>query len=226
MLKKPKISIIILNFNRNEFLDRAIRSCLNQEIIGKNIEILVVDDASTDESNTTIEYFKKNYLFDLIHIKLKKNMGAGYCSNLAVKKSRGEFVIRVDSDDYIGKLAIETMSNLLINNDEISYVYGDILKIDKKGRRLDLVKLNSKKTKYDYGAGMMFRKKTLNRIGNYNKNLREAEDYDLLKRLDNKGVKSFYLPIPFYRYYIHGKNTSLSGKRKRIIKELKLTYES
>ena len=48
MLKKPKISIIILNHNRDEFLDRSIRSCADQEINGKEIEILVIDDASTD----------------------------------------------------------------------------------------------------------------------------------------------------------------------------------
>ena len=66
----------------------------------------------------------------------------------------------------------------------------------------------------------MFRKSSILQVGNYNKNLREAEDHDLLNRMDKK-VKSYYLPIPFYRYYIHGKNISLSGNRKNIIKNLK-----
>ena len=77
MLKKPKISIIILNHNRDEFLDRSIRSCADQEINGKEIEILVIDDASTDSSDLTINYFKNNYVIDLKYIKLKKNMGPG-----------------------------------------------------------------------------------------------------------------------------------------------------
>ena len=51
----------------------------------------------------------------------------------------------------------------------------------------------------------MFRKSSILQVGNYNKNLREAEDHDLLNRMDKKRLKSYYLPIPFYRYYIHGK---------------------
>ena len=221
MLKKPKISIIILNHNRDEFLDRSIRSCADQEINGKEIEILVIDDASTDSSDLTINYFKNNYVIDLKYIKLKKNMGPGYCSYLAVNKCRGEYVIRVDSDDFIGKLTIETMANILIWNKNISYVYGDIIKVDKRDRKLDLINLDKGKKRYDFGAGIMFRKSSIIQVGNYNKNLREAEDHDLLNRMDKKRLKSYYLPIPFYRYYIHGKNISLSGNRKNIIKNLK-----
>ena len=60
----------------------------------------------------------------------------------------------------------------------------------------------------------------IKKVGNYNPNLREAEDRDLLNRMMKK-YKSFYLPIPLYRYYIDSKNISLSGNRKDIIKNLK-----
>ena len=53
-------------------------------------------------------------------------------------------------------------------------------------------------------------------VRNYNKKLREAEDHDLILRL-NKISKGFYLPIPLYRYYIHGDNISNSGKRAKYI---------
>jgi glycosyltransferase involved in cell wall biosynthesis len=91
---------------------------MSQEIMDKDIEILIVDDGSSDNSISIINYFKDNYLCDIKIFKLKKNMGPGYCSNLAVKKSKGDYIIRVDSDDYISKLAIEVMSNILIHNDK------------------------------------------------------------------------------------------------------------
>jgi len=218
-MKIPKITIAILNYNREEFLDRSIRSCINQEYFNKEIEILIIDDASTDNSEKVIKYFKKNYLCDLNYIKLNKNYGPGYCSNLAVKKSKGEFFIRVDSDDYIGRLAVESMSNILINNSSIAYTYGDLVKINNKGAKIEILKLDSKQKKLNHGAGIMFRKNIIKFVGNYNKNLRQAEDYDLIKRIDNK-FKSFYLPIPFYRYYIHGRNITSIKERNKIIKKI------
>lgn len=219
-MKKLKISIAILNYNRAEFLDRSIRSCMNQETFDKDIEIIVIDDASTDNSDRIIKYFKRNYICDLKYIKIKKNRGPGYCSNLAVRKSKGEFFIRVDSDDYLGKFAIDNMANILINNPKFAYIYCDLIKINEEGQRIKLLRLNTKSKRYDHGAGMLFRKKIIKKVGNYNPNLREAEDFDLLRRID-KNFKSFYLPIPFYRYYIHGKNITLSGNRKNIIKKLR-----
>ena len=221
-MKKYKITIAILNYNRAEFLDRSIRSCINQDYFGKEIEILIIDDASTDKSDKIIEYFKKNYNCDLKYLKLKKNRGAGYCSKLAVEKSKGDFFIRVDSDDYIAKLAIETMSSILINNPDLAYVYSDLTKINTEGQKIEILKLDTKNKKYDHGAGIMFRKSVITKIGNYNKNLREAEDFDLLRRIDKK-FNSFYLPVPLYRYYIHGKNISLHGNRKAFIKKIKLS---
>ena len=55
------------------------------------------------------------------------------------------------------------------------------------------------------------------KVGNYRSKLREAEDHDLLNRL-NKICKGFYLPVPLYRYYIHGSNISSKGNRKKYLK--------
>lgn len=220
MKKKPKISIIILNHNRCEYLDRSIRSCISQQIIDKDIEILIVDDGSSDNSISIMNYFKDNYLSDIKIYKLKKNMGPGYCSNLAVKKSKGDYIIRVDSDDYISKIAIEIMSNILIHNDNLAYVYGDLIRVDDVGRLINLVKLDNKKKVYDHGAGIMFKKSVVLNVGNYNKSLKIAEDYALIKKIDKKNFKSFYIPVPFYRYYIHQKNISHKFDRKKIIRKI------
>ena len=79
-----EISIAILNFNRSKFLDRSLRSCLEQVTINKKVEIIVIDDNSKDDSLRFLSQFKKYIRI----IKNTKNKGVGYCSNLAVKKSK------------------------------------------------------------------------------------------------------------------------------------------
>ena len=216
---KKDITIAILNYNRSKFLDRAVRSCLEQSLTAKTSEIIVIDDCSTDRSWEYLTHHKKS--FNLINIyKNKKNMGAGFSSNFAVRKALGKYFIRVDSDDYLNKFAVDIMTNILDNNPEYGYVYCDHFRTDEWGIKQEIIKLNNKKNIYNHGAGILFRTSLIKKIGNYNSKFREAEDHDLIKRI-NKISKGFYLPIPLYRYYIHSNNISNSGNRKKFIKLIK-----
>jgi glycosyltransferase involved in cell wall biosynthesis len=209
------ISIVILNYNRANFLDRSLRSCLEQFLLGlKQLEIIIVDDSSNDDSQS----FLNNYKNKVKIIRNKNNMGAGYSSNLAVKIAKGKYFMRVDSDDFISKLSCEIMSSILDNNTELAFVYADHIRVDKNGLREKYVKLNNRKIIKEHGAGIMFRTDCIKSVGNYNRNMRQAEDHDLIKRLNRK-YKSFYLPIPLYRYYIHSNNLSLKNERKKILKK-------
>jgi glycosyltransferase involved in cell wall biosynthesis len=111
------VSIIITNYNKADFIDRAIRSCINQIIFKKNIEIIVVDDCSTDESLQIISEFKD----EIELIVNKKNSGVAFSSNAGLGRSSGKYVIRVDADDYISNLSLEILSQILDNNEEIDY---------------------------------------------------------------------------------------------------------
>ena len=210
-MNKIDITLAVCNFNRAEYLDRSIRSCLDQIVFGnKMIEVIVIDDNSSDRSKKVLNIFgKKIKLFSN-----KKNMGVGYCSRLAVKKARGKYFMRVDADDYISKFSCEIMSSILDNNPDFAYVYTDHNRIDVNGFNEKKIKLDNKNKVRAHGAGIMFLKKKILSIGNYNQNFRQAEDHDLILRLDKK-YKSYYLPIPLYRYYIHGKNISLNKQERK-----------
>ena len=135
------ITLAILNFNRSKFLDRSLRSCLDQVLSNKSIEVIVIDDASTDESLKYLKGFEK-------YIKIyrnKKNMGAGYSSKLAVKKSKGKYFIRVDSDDYLNKYSVQIMFEILDFNRNLAFVYADHYRVDEYGFKQKIIKLNSKK---------------------------------------------------------------------------------
>jgi glycosyltransferase involved in cell wall biosynthesis len=211
-----KISLIILNYNRANYLDRSLRSCADQIIFNKQSEILLLDDGSTDNS---IQIAKSQKIPNLRIIKNKKNKGIGFSSNRALKNINGEFFIRVDSDDFLSKHACELMSGILIENKNLAYVCCDHYRVDARGLVLEKVKLNTISKIKNHGAGIMFRKSAVKKVGGYNKNLLICEDYDLIARL-NKKYNGFYMPMPLYRYYQHDKNISKKKGRKLIISKL------
>tara|TARA_Y100000591_G_C21787495_1_gene674642 strand:- start:637 stop:1296 length:660 start_codon:yes stop_codon:yes gene_type:complete len=212
------ITIAILNYNRQNFLDRSVRSCGDQVLFNKRYEILVIDDSSIDRS---VKKIKSLNLSNLKVIKNKKNMGIGYSSNLALKNSKGKYFIRVDSDDFLNKYALNDMTKILDYNKNIAMVYGDHFKVDENGLKEKLVKLNSLNKLKNHGAGIMFRTNVLKKIGGYNTKLRQCEDYDLITRIIKQGYDKYYLPIPYYRYYMHGSNITSIDDRSKYYKLIK-----
>ena len=92
MNSKPLVTILICNYNYGRFLAEAIESALAQT--WKNIEVIVVDDGSTDESREILTKYKGK-----IRIILKENGGQASAFNAGIAKARGEIVCFLDSDD-------------------------------------------------------------------------------------------------------------------------------
>ena len=210
------ISIIVVNHNRSNYIERCLRSCIDQVLFNKNFEVIFIDDASKDNSFEIAKKFRSSIRL----FKLKKNKGISYASNFAIKKSNGKYFIRVDSDDYINKHTIDFMSEILKKNQSVAFVYCDHHRVDEYGNVEKIVRLKNKEILKNHGAGIMFNKKIFKDYGGYNQKLAEAEDYEILDKILKK-EKAFYLPLPLYRYYIHKKNISHSGKRYKIIKKIK-----
>lgn len=209
-MKRYKTSIIITNYNRAKFIDRAIRSCLDQILFSNiEIEIIVVDDGSTDESEKIINMYKDSIIF----IKHEKNRGVAAASNTGLAQATGDFVIRLDADDFFNKMSIYLLSIILIENNDIDYVYTDHYRVNDMGFKIDRVQLNTEEILYEHGAGVLFRKKIFDVIGGYDETLKNCEDYDLLIKV-NARYNGFYLPIGLYRYYIHGENLTLNSERE------------
>jgi len=214
-------SYIILNHNRAEFIERAIRSCLGQLFFRKEFEIIVIDDNSTDNSLEIISEFKN----EIKLIKNKKQKGVGYCSNQALDLAKGKYWMRVDSDDFLNAYSGPISSMILDDNPDISFVYSDYFKVDVRGVKIEKIKLDSEKKRLEYGAGVNFRKSVLNDVNGYDSSLQNCEDYDLFLRLKKLNYKGFYLPIPLYRYYIHGKNITLKKQREIIKRKVIARHE-
>lgn len=108
-MNQELISVIIPVYNVEKYLDRCLESVLNQTY--KNLEIILVDDGSTDNSgNMCDEYVKKDQRVVVIH---KKNGGASTARNVGLDCAQGQYIGFVDSDDWIKLDMYEYLYNLL-----------------------------------------------------------------------------------------------------------------
>ena len=134
-----KISIILPTYNREKIIGDSIKSCLNQTY--KNIEIIVVDDCSTDNTKEEIEKIKD---IRIKYIKLSKHKGASYARNVGIKNAIGNYISFIDSDDIFLPTKLEKqLNNLIKNNSDFDFCRVEIF---NEGTFLELVP-NENRTK-------------------------------------------------------------------------------
>lgn len=112
-MQTPKISVIIPVYNVESYLSKCIDSILCQTYT--DFELLLVDDGSSDASGKICDMYKEND--NRIRVFHKKNEGVSKARNLALNNALGEFVIFVDSDDWIEPNTFELVLNQLENFD-------------------------------------------------------------------------------------------------------------
>ncbi len=191
------VSIIITVYNYEKYIERAIRSCLDQSIAKKEFEVIVVNDCSTDNTPSILE----NYREEVRVFNLEKNMGLAAARNFAVKKARGQFIVFLDADDYIQKDLLLIQKTFLAENNSLDAVSVDYYLVDERGTHLEHV--NSEER--PIACGIMFRKDLLIDIGLYDEKFRAREEEDLRIRFLKKH-KIYNIILPLYRYRMHDNN--------------------
>ena len=183
----PEVSVIIPTRNSMNFLGRCLRSLINQNFDRNKYEIILVNDKSTDETKKTIT----PYLKELVYVENKRNLGLPASLNVGIKKARGQFIVRVDSDDWVHKEYLQILYNFLNLNNEIDAVSCDYYLMDRNQKILS--KENCEKK--PIGCGVMFRFIQLINIGLYDKKMMSSGDEDLFIRF-KKNMK--YLDFRFH----------------------------
>lgn len=106
MFNLTKVSVIIPVYNTEDYLEECLNSVLNQTL--NDFEVICVNDGSTDSSLHILE----NYNDDRIHIINQDNRGLGAARNTALKKCNGEYILFLDSDDYIDENTLNELYSL------------------------------------------------------------------------------------------------------------------
>jgi glycosyltransferase involved in cell wall biosynthesis len=193
----PVVSIVIPALNQEKFIGRCIRSALNQNFRREDLEIIVVDDGSTDRTTYALQLFGES-----IHVlRNEKNMGLPAALNRGIRAARGRFVVRLDADDFVHEQYVNLLYWHLMLNQTIPAVACDYILVDERG-----VYITHKNCETEpIGCGIMFRIEHLIDLGLYDESFRLHEDQDLRIRF-LKQFSIYRIPLPLYRYCRHDAN--------------------
>ncbi len=189
--ERPYVSVIIPTYNNAHFLPQTLDSVLEQTY--QEFEVIVIDDGSTDDTETVIEPYRER-----IRYLKKANGGPSAARNLGIQYAKGEFIAFLDADDlwHSDKLALQIA--FFQTHPEVGVVYTDGVHFDSEG-----VISNSIKELYDkipsgyvfddlFGnhciglSSVMVRRRCLDEVGLFDESLIGAEDYNLFLRLAQK----------------------------------------
>ena len=196
-MKHPTISIIIPVYNQAKWVQRCIRSLLNQNFKRDKYEIIIIDDASTDNSLSMLKKFDN----EITLIKHKNNLGLPSALNTGIKSSQAGYIVRVDADDYVNENFLLFLYEFLEQNKEIDAVACDYLLVDKKENVIERKNCNH----YPIGCGILFKTENLFEIGLYDEDFKLNEEKDLRIRFEKK-YNIYRLRLPLYRYRRHQNN--------------------
>lgn len=205
------VSLIITTYNYAHYLERAIRSAMEQSLDRRKFEIIVVDDASTDHTREVLD----NYTDDVRAFRMENNLGLAGARNFGIKKAKGQFVLFLDADDYIHRDLLYVQKLFLEENNSIDAVSTDYWLVDEKGAHIRHVDALNQ----PIACGIMFRKDYLYQIGLYDEAFRAREEEDLRIRWSGK-YNIHNLPIPLYRYRMHDANLTKDEETMRMYSQL------
>jgi len=190
--KNPKVSVIMSVYNDSEFLEKSIKSILNQKF--KNFEFIILNDGSTDNSEKIIKkYLKKSK--KILYIYSKHNKGLAFMLNLGIKHVRANYIIRHDADDYSLINRIKNQYTFMEKNKDISVLGSNSKDIFNKKKKFKITSMPTKSTMIEKNliksnclihASLIIRKKFLTKVGLYNTKFLRCQDYELWLRGRNK----------------------------------------
>ncbi|MEE9912506.1 MAG: glycosyltransferase family 2 protein [Deltaproteobacteria bacterium] len=208
----PVISVIIPSYNRSEFILRAVRSVFRQTF--NNIELLVVDDGSTDDTIVLLHSLQQEDP-RLQVIKHEKNLGSQAARNTGILASHGEFIAFLDSDNEWMPDKLEKQISLInVSHGNIGAVYSGFFRVHADGKPTseqiprfggDIYKTALREWVADMNT-LTVRKDILHKAGLLDERIRSYQEWDLCIRLA-KVTEFDFVNEPLVIYHMHDKPT-------------------
>ena len=215
--QKPEVSVIIPTYNRARLISRAIQSVLSQSY--QNLEIVIVDDGSVDNTEEVIKSFKDTRI---VYIRHDNNKGASAARNTGIKASKGKYIAFQDSDDewfsdkleqqmkafedssnkvgvvYCGFYRVEAGKEIYIPGDNIAQKDGDIHKVLLKGNFIGT-------------PAVFIKKECFETVKYFDENMPALEDWELCIEL-SKYYLFKYIDKPLLRSYSTPNSVNLNSR--------------
>jgi alpha-1,3-rhamnosyltransferase len=211
---EPLVSVVVPSYNHEAYIEKCIISVINQTY--KNIELIVVDDGSTDRSREILESLQKQYGFVLV---FQDNQGISKTLNRAIRQyAHGKYITGSSSDDFMMLDKIERQVNYLESDPDCSLVFGKVYMVDSQGQIIegftvvDPVEDPVKSVQFEGlierncipAPSIMYRKDKWEECGGYDEDSL-IEDWGLWLAFAYSG-KIVYLDEYFAYYRWHGSN--------------------
>ena len=201
------ISVVVTCYNHENYIEQCLRSIFNQTY--RNIELIVLDDGSTDSSSEVIQEVLKESPFVTI-FESHENIGVVRTRNKGLNLLNGDYFLFVDSDDFLDDRYVEELYDCA-NNHQADIVYCDLYNFEKdetylKAQEFDLHNL----LESNYISNCSLVKKTILKGIYYDEKLsgKKLEDYDFfLNLIINNGAKAVYQPNTKLNYRVFEKDS-------------------
>lgn len=221
----PEVSVIILTRNRPHLLKRAVQSVFDQTF--QDFELIIVDDASNDETPDVINNFNDQRIKYLRNLENKGEAGS---RNEGLKAVQGEFVAFLDDDDEWLSQKIELQVNVLRKkNETLGLVYTGYYEFDLETKRIIREIIPKKKGDLSEEifignwiglSTVLVKNECFQDIGRFDESLASAPDYDMWIRMANK-YEFDYIAMPLVKYGVHSQQLTMNY-RKMILGREKL----
>ncbi|QAX81571.1 glycosyltransferase [Candidatus Pseudomonas adelgestsugas] len=212
---QPLVTVIIASYNHAPYIEESILSVLNQTYL--NIELLVIDDGSTDNSGERIRYLQESHTFDF-HVQ--HNHGLTNTLNSAISRSHGSLVVPFSSDDIMMPERIAIQVDYMNDKPEVGICAGNIELIDANGklfqekrqrrnvsfRRMDFDDIFLERKPYPPAPTLMIRREALEKVNRFDPQI-FLEDLLIELKITNAGYFIDSLNIVMARYRKHATNS-------------------
>lgn len=227
MSSTPKVSVVITSYNHAAYVRQSIQSILDQSL--QDFEIIVVDDASTDDSMSILRGFADQRLS--LEPSLR-NWGVSATTNRGIRKARGRYVALQASDDWAFADRLRCQAEFLDNNPEISMVLSIPQLVDEGGEPLPDMPTSTKPLRlpdfsrarllaelffegnFLWPSGAMARRELFTGSFVFDTRLTNLQDFDLFVRMLLAGHSLHVLPEKLTAYRIRDNAQNLSAPRK------------
>ena len=135
--KRPCVSVIVTAYNQEKYIGRCIRSLIQQTMPSDEYEIIIVNDGSTDLTQYTIEQFSNGFQSTIKVFKNSTNIGLPASLNIGIRASEADFIVRVDSDDFVNENFLTFLYQFLIQNPDLDAVASDYYLTDNEEKFCD-----------------------------------------------------------------------------------------
>jgi glycosyltransferase involved in cell wall biosynthesis len=205
----PLVSVIVPCYNAARLLPEAVASIHAQRY--EPLEILVVDDGSTDETPAVASGFGS-----AIRYFQKPNGGPASARNLGLREARGELIAFLDADDQWPEYKIELQAGRLLADPELDVVTGRVQYIELPGGEIPRLQFEGPDNTLAFiqlGAGL-YRRRAFDRAGFFDETLRFSEDHDWFLRAREAALKIVVLAEVTLLYRLHESNMTRDAKAR------------